>query len=66
MARSQESHLKKKGYPAFFKAVTLEGKGTWYRVYLGEYSDKKDAQKMAQLARKRDGLKPVVIRTAAN
>jgi len=66
MARSLEAHLKTKGYPAFYKAVTLAEKGTWYRVYLGEYAEKKDAQKTAQLARERDRLKPVIIRTAAN
>ena len=66
MARSLEAHLKNKGYPAFFKAVTLPEKGTWYRVYLGEYAAKKEAQKTARLARERDRLKPVVIRSAAN
>jgi TolA-binding protein len=36
------------GYPAFYLAVEIEGKGKWYRVYAGKFDNKKKATLLAQ------------------
>ena len=36
------------GYPAFYLAVEIKGKGKWYRVYAGKFDNKKKATLLAQ------------------
>jgi len=35
--------LKKKGYSPFYKAVDIPGKGKWFRLFVGNYENKKKA-----------------------
>ncbi len=51
---------KKKGYEAYFKARDLGKKGIWYRVYIGRFFTKKDANKFLQRV-KRDYPNAFVI-----
>ena len=43
-AEGLKGRLAKKGYTAQVRAVQLEGKGLWYRVWLGGYPSLKEAQ----------------------
>ena len=60
-ARSLESRVRAQDYPAFVAPVEFAGKGTWYRVYLGEYASYKLAQEAADLAQGRDDLKTIIL-----
>ena len=60
-ARSLESKVRAQGYPAFVASTQVSGKGTWYRVYLGEYSSSEKAQAAARLAQNRDHLKTIIL-----
>ena len=52
--------LKRKGFSAYRALGKVSGKGLWYRVRLGKYTDKAEASKtMAKL--KREGLKPMIV-----
>ncbi len=55
-----EGKLKKGGYVAFIRATEIPDKGTWYRVYLGQYPSREQAEQEAVRAGKTLGLKPVV------
>ncbi|MDD2316858.1 MAG: SPOR domain-containing protein [Desulfobacterales bacterium] len=37
--------LQKKGYPSFQTAIDIAGKGRWYRVRVGSFKDRTEAQK---------------------
>ena len=37
--------LKKKGFPAYMSSATIPGKGTWYRVRVGSYENKTQADR---------------------
>lgn len=52
--------LIKKGYHPFIRKTTLEGK-TWYRVYIGSYSSKEEAQKRASEVKNKLGLEKVLV-----
>ena len=39
--------LKEKGYDASYDKVDIEGKGRWYRLYIGKYDSKEKAGKVA-------------------
>jgi cell division protein FtsN len=54
-------HLKKKGYAAFSSRAEVAGKGTWYRVRVGNFASRDAAERM--LARlRRDQVEAVVVR----
>ena len=55
------SELKRKGFSAHRALGKVPGKGLWYRVRIGKYSDKTAAGKtVAKL--KREGLKPMIVK----
>ncbi len=60
-ARSMESRVRARGYAAFVAPAEIAGKGSWYRVYLGEYASYKQAHAAARLAHSRDNLKPIIL-----
>jgi len=60
-ARSLESRVRAQGYPAFVALVEFADRGTWYRVYLGEYPSYQQAQAAAYLAQNRDDLKTIIL-----
>ncbi len=43
-----KSTLKKKGYDVRIKSVEIPERGVWYRVFVGAYNSKKDAEKAAK------------------
>ena len=47
-ARDLENSLKSKTYPAYIKVAQIPGKGTWYRVRVGEFNTKNDALSFAE------------------
>lgn len=52
--------LTKKGYHPLVEKVTVEGK-TWYRVYVGKYSSKEEAQKHVIEVKNKLGLDKVLV-----
>lgn len=59
-AQELETRLKKGGYVAFIRAIEIPDKGTWYRVFLGEYTSREQAEREAALAGKKLRIRPVV------
>jgi len=47
-AKELENSLKSKTYPAYIKVAQIPGKGTWYRVRVGEFNTKNDAMSYAE------------------
>ncbi len=60
-ARSLETRVLAQGYPAFVAPAEVAGKGSWFRVYLGEYASYKQAQVVAHRAQSRGHLKPIIL-----
>lgn len=62
-AREKVSELKKYGYKAFFVYESINNK-MWYRVYIGEFKDEKEARKTGEELRARGIIsyfKPLAI-----
>ena len=53
--------LKKKGYPAYRAIGKVPEKGIWFRVRIGKYQSRSEAQKTQQKLRKL-GLKPIIVK----
>jgi cell division septation protein DedD len=53
--------LKKKGYPAYVSPSEIPGKGVWYRVRVGGFSSREEAQNVLDRLKK-EKLKPMVVR----
>ena len=53
--------LKKKGFPAYRTLGKVPEKGIWFRVRIGKYSSRSEAQKTLQKLKKL-GLKPILVR----
>lgn len=47
--------LEGKGYRAFIEETVIPKKGTWYRVAVGQFSSRRDAQSFAQELKEREG-----------
>jgi cell division septation protein DedD len=45
IAKEMEATLKSRTYPAYIEKVDLPGKGTWYRVKVGNFTTKDEAKK---------------------
>jgi len=64
-ARSLESKLKAKGFPAFVRSVEIsKTKGVWYRVFLGKYQNEANARAAADQAQRLHNLKGIVLKEA--
>jgi cell division protein FtsN len=64
-ARSMESKLQQKGYPAFVMSVEVsKTKGIWYRVFLGKYQTEANARAAAQKAQRLHKLKTLVLKSS--
>lgn len=46
-ARDLKDRLQRKGYPVTSYSIDLPGKGSWYRVVVGNYADLKETRKVA-------------------
>ena len=45
-AVKEVNKLKRSGHHAFYRHETVNGKGKWYRVYIGKFVDKEEARKL--------------------
>ncbi len=59
-ADADVKRLKQRGYAAFILPSELPGKGTWYRVRLGSFSNRAAAEKLQREVREKEGLSPFV------
>ncbi|MFQ6077652.1 MAG: SPOR domain-containing protein [Thermodesulfobacteriota bacterium] len=50
------NELKAKGYKAFVAEATIPQKGTWYRVSLGRFPSRKEAQTFARAVKEKEGI----------
>jgi cell division protein FtsN len=58
------ARLKDKGYPAYRTVVEVPGKDTWYRVRIGSFERKADAQKTLKRLEK-DNINAILLQPAA-
>lgn len=57
--------LRMKGYPAYRVEARLGDRGTWYRIRIGSYGERKEASPvLEQLAK--DNFKPILVRFGPN
>jgi cell division protein FtsN len=54
------ARLRKEGYSAHRTSVTIPGKGRWYRIQVGRFSDREQAAKTMH-ALESKGLKPILV-----
>ncbi len=59
-AESDIKKMKQQGYAAFIVASDLPGKGTWYRVRLGSFTNKASAEKLQKELREKAGVSPFI------
>ena len=60
MAEDEAKRLKKRGYAAFISSSELPGKGSWYRVRLGSFSNKAAAEKLQKAIKAKEGISPII------
>jgi len=60
MAEDDIKKMKQRGYSAFMVTSDLQGKGTWYRVRLGSFSNKASAEKLQKELRAKEGISPFI------
>jgi DedD protein len=61
MAEDEVRRLKKRGYAAFISSSQLPGKGIWYRVRLGSFSNKAAAEKLQKTIHAKEGISPIIL-----
>lgn len=61
LADAMVSKLKKAGYSAYIASSESSGKGTWYRVRLGTFPNKEDAQREVVKIKKNEGMQAAVV-----
>lgn len=54
------SHWKQKGYQAFLVSADIPGKGRWYRVRLGRFDSKEEAQSYLKDFQSREGIEAFI------
>jgi cell division protein FtsN len=64
-AQSRVASIAKIGLKPFFKEADLKGKGRWYRVYLGEYSTKAEAERAGQKFRSEQVIDSFIVAKVA-
>ncbi len=60
MADEGVRKMKQRGFAAFVVATNVEGKGTWYRVRLGSFSNKTSAEKLQKELRVKEGVSALI------
>jgi DedD protein len=61
MAEDEVKRLKKRGYAAFISSSQLPGKGIWYRVRLGSFSNRSAAEKLQKTIHAKEGTSTIVL-----
>ncbi len=61
-AKDLVAQLKGKGYSPKLETVQMEGGGTWYRVLIGRFEKRKEAQAFAAQFNRKEKMKALVIR----
>lgn len=56
MADENVRSMKRRGYAAFLVATEISGKGTWYRVRIGSFSNRQAAEKLAGELKAKEGI----------
>ena len=59
--RMRWKRLKQRGYAAFIYSSQLPGKGIWYRVRLGSFSNKAAAEKLQKTIHAKEGISPIIL-----
>lgn len=62
-AAKQTSDLIASGIDAFLRHETVKGKGKWYRIYVGRYGSKRQAEEAAETLRQKNIISYCCIRT---
>ncbi len=52
--------LKAKDYPAYIEEVEIKGK-KWYRVRVGSFRNREDAQRLVDKLKEKEGLKEIIV-----
>jgi cell division protein FtsN len=60
-AEQDVKRLKQNGYAAFIVAADVPGKGVWYRVRLGSFSNKASAEKLQKDVQAKQGISSIVV-----
>jgi septal ring-binding cell division protein DamX len=60
-AQAQLKNLEKQGLPAFMKEVELKGKGKWYRVYVGGYETRDEADQAGRKFHSRKLIRSFIV-----
>jgi DedD protein len=60
MAEDEVRRLKQRGYAAFISSSQLPGKGIWYRVRLGSFSNRSAAEKLQKTVHAKEGISPII------
>jgi cell division protein FtsN len=60
MAEDEVRRLKQRGYAAFIFSSQLPGKGIWYRVRLGSFSNRDAAEKLRKTIHAKEGISPII------
>jgi len=61
VADKMVAELKKKGYPAYRSIGKIPERGIWFRVRIGYFSSKSQADSMLKMLKK-DRMKPILVR----
>jgi cell division septation protein DedD len=59
-AEKLADQLKQKGYASYTQVKTIPGKGTWYRVRVGRYEGRAEAESTAKILEEREGASPFI------
>ena len=60
MAEDEVKRLKQRGYAAFIFSSQLPGKGMWYRVRLGSFSNRAAAEKLQKTIHAKERISPII------
>lgn len=60
LADDEAKKMKTRGYAAFIVSSDVPGKGTWYRVRLGSFTNRASAEKLAKDIHAKVGISPII------
>jgi len=60
LADDEAKKMKTRGFAAFIVPSAVPGKGTWYRVRLGSFTNRASAERLAKEIRSKVGISPII------